>query len=344
MNDKINLCLAETYKHVKKVQKNLNLFIHDLISRGENHDNSKFEEPELSIFAENTEKLGKTVYGSEEYKQLLVEVKPAIDHHYSKNRHHPEWSLTNLEETWRDIVGYEGYYKISSRGNIKRNSRTVIRENQGNFFVKEKDLLPTETPKGYLRIQLSKETKKQNHLIHRLVAEAFISNPENKPLVNHKNSNRKDNCLENLEWATESENLKHAYDEGQRISNAKYVVICEELDLLTIGTPKMEESLKAKGYANASSASIFNCINGSSETHLGFNFISYPIAEFYEPNKLEHMNLVDLIELLADWKAASERNKNGCIYNSIEINSYRYNICPQVRKILENTVREYFKE
>ena len=75
MSDKINHCLAETHKHVRRVQHYLNVFIGDLIHRGENHDNSKFEEPELSIFAENTAKLGSVQYGSPEYKSLLAEVK-----------------------------------------------------------------------------------------------------------------------------------------------------------------------------------------------------------------------------------------------------------------------------
>ena len=154
IKNKINFCLAETYKHVKKVNHNLNLFITDLIKRGENHDNSKFEEPELTIFAENTHKLGVTTYGTEEYKKLLEEVKPAIQNHYSKNRHHPE------------------------------------------------------------------------------------------------------------HW----------------------------------------------------------------------------------PNGIEDMTFIDLIEMLADWKAATERNKDGNIRKSIEINAIKYNMTPQLRKIFENTTREYFKE
>jgi hypothetical protein len=134
MNDKINLCLAETYKHVKKVQKNLNLFIHDLISRGENHDNSKFEEPELSIFAENTEKLGKTVYGSEEYKQLLVEVKPAIDHHYSKNRHHPEnWPNGINDMTLVDLIELLSDWKAATERNKDGNIRKSIDINSSRY-------------------------------------------------------------------------------------------------------------------------------------------------------------------------------------------------------------------
>jgi len=69
---------------------NLNLFVHELIERGQRHDDSKFEEPELSIFAVNTELLGKTTYGSVEYENLLEKVKVATTHHYDSNRHHTE--------------------------------------------------------------------------------------------------------------------------------------------------------------------------------------------------------------------------------------------------------------
>jgi hypothetical protein len=154
MNEKINFCLAETYKHVKKVQKNLNLFITDLIRRGENHDNSKFEEPELTIFAEYTPLMADVKFGSPEYEGLKDKTKIAREHHYSKNRHHPEF------------------------------------------------------------------------------------------------------------W----------------------------------------------------------------------------------PHSIDDMTLVDLIELLADWKAATERNKDGNIRKSIEINAVKYKISPQLKQIFENTIREYFKE
>lgn len=150
----INKCLAETYKHIKRVGHYLHTFSKELIDRAEHHDDSKLEEPELSGFAENTDKLAKVVYGSEEYRNMLAELKPTIEHHYSKNRHHTEF------------------------------------------------------------------------------------------------------------W----------------------------------------------------------------------------------PNGINDMNLIDLLEMLADWRAAGERNKNGNIRKSIEVNAEKYGISPQLRKIIENTVRDYFKD
>lgn len=150
----IDKCLAETYKHIKRVGHYLHTFSKELIDRAEHHDDSKLEEPELSGFAENTDKLAKVEYGSEEYRNMLAELKPTIEHHYSKNRHHTEF------------------------------------------------------------------------------------------------------------W----------------------------------------------------------------------------------PNGINDMNLIDLLEMLSDWRAAGERNKNGNIRKSIEVNAEKYGISPQLRKIIENTVRDYFKD
>lgn len=150
----INHCLAETYKHVRQVGRNITLFVTELLHRADNHDNSKFNEPELSIFAANTEKLAQTKFGTPEYDALLQETKTAVSHHHSKNRHHPE------------------------------------------------------------------------------------------------------------HW----------------------------------------------------------------------------------PNGIEDMNLIDLVEMLADWKAATSRMKDGNIRKSIEINAQRYNMSPQLKRIFDNTVREFFKE
>lgn len=79
-------CLAETLQHIARVQHFLNIFVADLIHRGEIHDASKLIEPELSGFAANTGKLALVEFGSPEYKALLDDLKPTIDHHYAHNR------------------------------------------------------------------------------------------------------------------------------------------------------------------------------------------------------------------------------------------------------------------
>ena len=121
----IQNCLVETYKHVKLVSKNINIFIKELLTRAENHDSSKFEEPELSVYAKFTSELAKTEYSSKEYKELLEKVRPAIEHHYANNFHHPEnWKNGIDDMDLLDILEMLADWKAATMrmksGNIKK--------------------------------------------------------------------------------------------------------------------------------------------------------------------------------------------------------------------------------
>jgi hypothetical protein len=123
-----------------------------------------------------------------------------------------------MQEEWKEVVGFEGCYEVSNKGRVRSLDRRA--ERLGKFgqpshnMYKSKLVTMWITDTGYLRLTLNKEGKKSNHLVHRLVANAFIPNVDNKETVNHKNGVKADNQIDNLEWATRSEQNKHAWAMG----------------------------------------------------------------------------------------------------------------------------------
>lgn len=124
----------------------------------------------------------------------------------------------NRVEEWKDIKNYEGLYQISNWGRVKSLEKLVNASNQcGKKHlrpVKERILKARVNKWGYYEVTLSKNSKTKTFRVNRLVAITFIPNPNNYPVVNHINGIKKDNSVENLEWCTYSENLKHAFRTG----------------------------------------------------------------------------------------------------------------------------------
>ena len=121
-------------------------------------------------------------------------------------------------EIWKDIEGYEKLYQISNLGRVKSLSREK-RCGSVYYITKEKVLRTTTNKKGYLKISLHKDKVIKTYYIHRLVAETFIPNLDNLPQVNHKDENKSNNCVNNLEWCTNEYN--HRYGTiNKRISNS----------------------------------------------------------------------------------------------------------------------------
>jgi len=123
-----------------------------------------------------------------------------------------------MNEEWRDIIGYEGYYQVSDLGRIRSIDRTFVKSDgkisryQGMIRQQAKSWNAE-----YLSVGLSIMGKNKFFMVHRLVAIAFIPNPENKPEVNHLYGDKTDNRALHLEWATKSENANHAVRTGLSI-------------------------------------------------------------------------------------------------------------------------------
>jgi hypothetical protein len=119
-------------------------------------------------------------------------------------------------EIWKDIKGYEGLYQVSNYGRIKSFPRKGTHINTEHILSINKD------HKGYLMVTLTKKCKRKTYKVHRLVAEAFISNPNNLPQVDHIDDNKENIKVENLQWITNADNMKKAWKTGARSLEKTY--------------------------------------------------------------------------------------------------------------------------
>ena len=157
-------------------------------------------------------------------------------------------------EIFKDIEGYEGLYQISNYGNVKSLGNDKTR--------KEKILKIKKTILGYLTVNLSKQGKYNTYRVHRLVATAFIDNPQNLPEVNHKDENKTNNHVINLEWCERKYNVNY----GTRTDKCSKQVLCVETGVVYPSTIEVERQL---GFNNAN---IGKCCLNKLKTAYGYTW------------------------------------------------------------------------
>lgn len=157
-----------------------------------------------------------------------------------------------MEEVWKDIKGYEGIYQLSNLGRIKNIKRNIIRRPSGHNG-------------GYQIILLCKEGVMRGFSIHRLVAEAFIPNPENKPEVNHIDEDKTNNSASNLEWVTSKENNNY----GTRVQRSSKGIIITNTSGKTLEFPSMTA---CADYLGCTVSSISYCVRNKKQNREGYTF------------------------------------------------------------------------
>ena len=186
-------------------------------------------------------------------------------------------SITLDGEEWRNVVGYEGLYMVSSFGRIMSLTKEVS-SRYGTRTITCKLLSPSNSTDGYCKVILCLNANNRKHVkVHRLVAEAFIPNPKNKPQIDHIDRNRKNNNVNNLRWCTHLENMR----------NPKTIEHCRKLNLgrvyPTLRKPvvSIKNGIVVKQYGSIQEAvndgftrcGVSNCCAGRNPTHYGYKWM-----------------------------------------------------------------------
>lgn len=210
-------------------------------------------------------------------------------------------------EIWKDIKDFEGFYQVSNYGNVKSLERIVECSNGRQRLCKEKVLKLRKNNNGYLDVHLYKEGKGKTMKVHRLVAQAFIDNPSNHPIISHKDENPLNNCVSNLEWCTQEYNINYG-TRNERMAatkkeNGQYERIAAtnkvnghyehlaELSKLRCSKPvfqysisgdfiaKYESTIEAARQLHYSQGNISSCCRGERKTHKDYLWSYEPLQQ-----------------------------------------------------------------
>lgn len=178
------------------------------------------------------------------------------------------------QEEWRDIKKYKGLYQVSNMGNVRSLDKVIVQKNKsGNLqkhLYKGKQLKKQLQKNGYEYVNLYKDTKIIKELVHRLVAITFLENKNGNYYINHKDNNKSNNKIYNLEWCTQSYNIKYAYDCGNKIAPHMKKIYKLDIDEKILNT--FESMQQAERETGIKAANISKCCRNLRNKAGGFKW------------------------------------------------------------------------
>lgn len=177
--------------------------------------------------------------------------------------------MREITEIWKPVFGYEGVYAISNNGNIVRIA-SEAKPGTGNYARPQRAIKARKNNNGYMIVDLWFGNRRKQKLVHRLVAEAFVPNPDRLPEVNHKDENPENCCADNLEWCDRKYNMNYG-SIGSRIAaaNSKPVLMCDNNWVQVKSYPSIIEAQRQTGI---SQGSIGDCLHGRRKTAGGYKW------------------------------------------------------------------------
>ena len=192
------------------------------------------------------------------------------------------FSLGANMEKWLPVVGYEGIYEVSNTGHV-RGLRRPKNNNGGVQIIPGRMMTERKNHKGYMTVHLSKDGVQKRVSVHRIVAMAFVENPDGKEQVNHIDGNKLNNRAENLEWVTNNENMQHAIKNGlvnyapmlraAHSKEARAKIARSQQKMVRRSDGKIYESVKEAAKDNSVCHSAISAnIHGKSKFCVGYKF------------------------------------------------------------------------
>lgn len=180
-------------------------------------------------------------------------------------------------ETWKPVVGYEGFYEVSDLGRVRSVPRELAKRKpcwKTGYRKKGQLIKPQKRPNGYLFVNLHKDGIKRMANIHRLVAEAFIENPRKCAFVNHKDESRDNNAADNLEWCTHKENCNYGTAIKRRVEKQRNGKLSKPVDQLDLNGRyiKIFPSIKEADRQGFAMQNVSAAAHGRMKTAYGFKW------------------------------------------------------------------------